>query len=71
VESSLDLLNTSLSRCWECHKCKYWEAPNGYEEVFITLMVCRDLRTASMFFFPISLFASAWWPRARSAERTR
>lgn len=37
VESALDLLNTSMSRCWECGNCEYWEAPSGgYEEAFIT-----------------------------------
>ena len=59
VESSLDLLNTSLSRCWDCHECKYWEAPNGYEEAFITTHGVSWISRQIPRFLPISLFASA------------
>jgi hypothetical protein len=36
VDSAVSLLNTCMSREWDCMHCQYWEAANGYEEAFIT-----------------------------------
>jgi len=37
IESTIDLLKSSMSRDWDCFKCKYWETPRGgYEEAFLS-----------------------------------